>query len=169
VRSQLKGVVNEVPTHGDADAVGIFFLRPMVNDNTSIRNCLIFEDVLNFIVRKEKDGVSGFCGTRFPLGEAVELLAHCWHPEVFEIGVVLEFPILCGSTMFGDEMDNSEADFFDVECGNILRGYLYVVTTVLIHQDGIYGFEFPNRFLEISCSCRDLTSLFKTLFSLLLN
>jgi hypothetical protein len=55
------------------------------------------------------------------------------------------------------------------ECDNILCGYPYVVTTVLSHQDGIYGFKFPNRFLEISCSCRDLTSLFKTLFTLLLN
>jgi hypothetical protein len=54
-------------------------------------------------------------------------------------------------------------------CDNILRGYLYVVTTVLSHQDGIYGFKFPNRFSEISCSCRDLTSLFKALSSLLLN
>jgi hypothetical protein len=57
----------------------------------------------------------------------------------------------------------------DAQCDNILHGYLYVVTTVLSHQDRIYGFKFPNRFLEISCSCRDLTSLFKTLFSLLLN
>ncbi len=44
------------------------------------------------------------------------------------------------------------------ECDNILHGYLYVVTTVLSHQDEIYGFKFPNRFLEVSCSCRDLTS-----------
>jgi hypothetical protein len=55
------------------------------------------------------------------------------------------------------------------ECDNILHGYLYVVTTVWSHQDGIYGFKFPNRFLEISCLCRDLTSLFKALFSLILN
>jgi hypothetical protein len=55
------------------------------------------------------------------------------------------------------------------ECDNILRGYIFVVTTVLSHQDEIYGLKFPNRFLEISCSCRELTSLFKTLFTLLLN
>jgi hypothetical protein len=55
------------------------------------------------------------------------------------------------------------------ECDNTLHGYLFVVTTVLSHQDGIHGFKFPNRFSEISCSCRDLTSLFTTLFSLLLN
>jgi hypothetical protein len=41
------------------------------------------------------------------------------------------------------------------ECDNILRGYLCVVTTVFSQQDGIYGFKFLKRFLEISC--RDLT------------
>jgi len=72
------------------------------------------------------------------------------------------------------------------ECDNILSGYLCAVTTVLSHQDGIYGFKFPKRFFEISSqeislfsqlfkflkrfleiSCRDLTLL--TLFSLYLN
>ncbi len=117
MRDQLKGVVNEVPTHDDAEAFGIFLLRPMVNDNTSIYNCLVFGDVAYFIVRKEKDGVSGFCDARFPWGEVVELLAHCWHPEVFEVKVVLEFPILCDG-LFGDGIDNSEADFFDVDNGS---------------------------------------------------
>jgi hypothetical protein len=36
------------------------------------------------------------------------------------------------------------------ECYNILSGYLSVVTTVFSQQDGIYGFKFPNKFLEIS-------------------
>ncbi len=89
----------------------------MVDDNMSIRSCLVFEDVAYFIMRKEKDGVSGFCDARFPLGKAVELLAHCWHPEVFEVGVVLEFTILCNG-LFGDGMDNSEADFFNVDDGS---------------------------------------------------
>ena len=40
-------------------------------------------------------------------------------------------------------------------CDNILSGYLSVVTTVFSQQDGIYGFKFPKRFLEISS--RDLT------------
>jgi hypothetical protein len=65
----------------------------MVNDNTSICNCSVFGDVAYFIMRKEKDGVSGFCDARFPLGEAVELLAHHWHPEIFEFRVDLEYPI----------------------------------------------------------------------------
>jgi hypothetical protein len=51
------------------------------------------------------------------------------------------------------------------ECDNILSGYLCAVTTVFSQQDGIYGFKFPKRFLEISS--RDLT-LFSTLFSILI-
>ncbi len=89
----------------------------MINDDTSIRNCSVFGDVLYFTVRKENDGVSGFCDARFPLGKVVELLAHCWHPLVFDVGVVLEFPILCDG-LFGDGMDNSEADFFNVDDGS---------------------------------------------------
>ncbi len=49
----------------------------MVDDNMSIRNCLVFGDVAYFIMRKEKHGVSDFCDARFPLGKAVELLAQC--------------------------------------------------------------------------------------------
>ena len=47
-------------------------------------------------------------------------------------------------------------------CDNILSGYLCAVTTVFSQQDGIYGFKFPERFLEISFR-------YLTLFSLLLN
>ena len=47
------------------------------------------------------------------------------------------------------------------ECENILHGYLYVFDLAFSHQDGIYGFKFPKRFLEISS--RDLT-----LFSILI-
>jgi hypothetical protein len=43
--------------------------------------------------------------------------------------------------------------------------YLCAVTTVFSQQDGIYGFKFPKRFLEISS--RDLT-LFSTLLSILI-
>ncbi len=89
----------------------------MVDDDTSIRDCLVFGDVAYFIVRKEKDCVSGLCDGRFPLGKAVELLAHCWHPEVIEGVVELKFPILCDG-LFGDRMDDSKADLFDVDDGS---------------------------------------------------
>ena len=48
------------------------------------------------------------------------------------------------------------------ECDNILSGYLCAVTTVFSQQDGIYGFKFPKRFLEISSQ---EISLFSQLFS----
>jgi hypothetical protein len=35
-------------------------------------------------------------------------------------------------------------------CDNILSGYLCAVATVFSQQDGIYGFKFLKRFLEIS-------------------
>ena len=47
-------------------------------------------------------------------------------------------------------------------CDNILSGYLCAVTTVFSQQDGIYGFKFPKRFLEISSQ---EISLFSQLFS----
>ncbi len=89
----------------------------MIDGDTSICNCLVFGDVAYFIMRKEKDGVSGFCDARFYLGEAVKLLAYHWHPEVFEVWAVLEFPILFDG-LFGDRMDDSEADFFNVDDGS---------------------------------------------------
>jgi hypothetical protein len=51
------------------------------------------------------------------------------------------------------------------ECGNILSGYLCTVNTVFSQQDGIYGFIFPKRFLEISC--RDL-ALFHSFVNLII-
>jgi hypothetical protein len=42
------------------------------------------------------------------------------------------------------------------ECENILHGYLYVFDLAFVILKGMYGFKFPNRFLEISS--RDLTS-----------
>jgi len=44
------------------------------------------------------------------------------------------------------------------ECDNILHGYRCVFDLAFSHLDGIYGFKFPSRFLEISCG--DLTSFF---------
>ncbi len=42
------------------------------------------------------------------------------------------------------------------ECENIFCGYLNDGDLVFVILKGIYGFQFPKRFLEISC--RDLTS-----------
>jgi hypothetical protein len=47
------------------------------------------------------------------------------------------------------------------ECENIHSWISLSGDSAFIHQNGIHGFKFPKRFLEISC--RDLT-LFKTFF-----
>ena len=42
-------------------------------------------------MREKKDGVNAFCNTCFALRKPPEFLAQHWNPEVFEIGVVLQF------------------------------------------------------------------------------
>ncbi len=96
--------------------VGIFLLWPMVDDDTGICEGPVLRDLANVIVREEKDGVSGLCDAGLPLGKTVEFLAHCWYPEVFQVGVVLEFPVLCNG-LFGDGMDNAETAVFNFNMG----------------------------------------------------
>ncbi len=47
--------------------------------------------------------------------------------------------------------------FWSSFCDNIRNGYLYGGDLLFVILKGIYGFEFPKRFLEISS--RDLTLL----------
>jgi hypothetical protein len=70
-------------------------------------------------------------------------------------------------SVFWNALQNATQLFFDRipqitkycimrECENILRGYLHDGDLVFVILKGIYGFKFPQRFLEISS--RDLTS-----------
>jgi hypothetical protein len=61
--------------------------------------------VLGFIVGEEKDGVSGLCYTRFALCQAMDLLAHCWHPEVFQVWVIHQHAVVC-DCVFGHRVHN---------------------------------------------------------------
>ncbi len=88
----------------------------MVDDNTGICDGPVLRDLANVIMREEKDGVSGLCDAGLPLGEAVEFLAHCWYPEVFQVGVLLEFPVLCNG-LFGDGMDDAKTAVFNFNTG----------------------------------------------------
>ena len=82
---------------------------------------------------------------------------------------------LFGDSYHGDVLQHAKQIFSRIpqmtkycvmrECENILHGYLYLFDLAFSHQDGIYGFKFPHRFLEISS--RDLT-LFSTLLSILI-
>ncbi len=61
----------------------------IVNYNSSIRYRSVVGDMSNFIVREKEDGVGSFGDTRFALGEAMDFLAKCWYPEIFEVGIML--------------------------------------------------------------------------------
>jgi hypothetical protein len=45
--------------------------------------------MLNLIEGEEEDGVGSFGDTQFALGKAMEFLAHCRYPEIFEGGIML--------------------------------------------------------------------------------
>ena len=47
------------------------------------------------------------------MGEAMEFFAHGRDPQVFEGGIVLEFPILCDG-LFRDGMDNTKTVVFNI-------------------------------------------------------
>ncbi len=63
----------------------------------------------------EEENCVGSCGDScFALGEMMEFLAHCWHPEVLEVWIMLQFFILCDG-LLGNRTDYSETMFFDVD------------------------------------------------------
>jgi hypothetical protein len=80
------------------------------------------------------------------------------------------FSSLAGlNSVFGNTLQNATQLFFDRipqmtkycimrECENILHGFLYVFDLAFVILKGIWGFKFPERFLEISS--RGLTSSF---------
>jgi hypothetical protein len=43
----------------------------------------------SFIVREEKDVVGSFGDIRFALGKAMDFLAKCRYPKIFEVGIML--------------------------------------------------------------------------------
>jgi hypothetical protein len=110
---EFKWINDKVATDGDTDAVGILFLGTMINDSMSIHYHSVGWDTANVFMGEEENGV-GSCGDfRFALGEMMWLLAHCRHPEVLEVWIMLQFFILCDG-LLGNRMDYSETMFFDV-------------------------------------------------------
>jgi hypothetical protein len=91
---ELKGVVDQVSSHCNTNTVGVLLLGTMVDDDPCIRDCSIRGDVSDFRVGEKKDGVSGLCYTRFALCQAMDLLAHCWHPEVFQVWVIHQLALV---------------------------------------------------------------------------
>ena len=90
-RCELERVVDEVAADRDSYPVRIYLLGPMVDDDSCICYSAICWYQSDCVVREKKDGVRSCCKTRLALYKPMEFLAHCWNPEVFEIGVVLQF------------------------------------------------------------------------------
>ncbi len=85
--------------------------------------------------------------------------AHLFVRESLLCDVLLHIGRL--NSLFGNALQNATQIFFDRipqitkycimrECENILRGYLYDGDLVVVILKGIYGFKFPQMFLEIS-------------------
>jgi hypothetical protein len=69
--------------------VRVLLLWAMVDYNSSIHYHSVAGDMLKFIVEEEVDGDGSFDDTRFALGKAMDFLAICQYPEIFEVGIML--------------------------------------------------------------------------------
>jgi hypothetical protein len=86
---EFKRVVDKVTSNSDADMVRVLLLWAIVNYNLSIRYRSVAGDMSNFIVGEEEDGVGSVGDTWFALCEAIDFLAKCRYPEIFEVGIML--------------------------------------------------------------------------------
>ncbi len=86
---EFKRVVDKVTSNSDADTVRVFLLWAMVDYNSSIPYLSVAGDMSNFIVGEEEDGVGSFGDTQFALGKAMDFLAKCRYPEIFEGEIML--------------------------------------------------------------------------------
>ncbi len=86
---EFERVVDKVTSNSDADTIRVLLVWVMVNYNFSICNHSVVGDLSNFIVGEEEDGVGSFGDTRFTLGKAIDFLAKCRYPEIFEVGIML--------------------------------------------------------------------------------
>jgi hypothetical protein len=86
---EFERVVDKVTSNSDADWIRVLLLWAMVNYNSSIHYHSVVEDMSYFIVGEEEDGFGSFGDTRFALGMAIDFLAKCRYPEIFEVRIML--------------------------------------------------------------------------------
>ncbi len=113
---EFKRIIDQVTTNSDANAVRVFFLWTMIDDNLTIRDCPVGRDVANFFGGKEEDCVGPISDAWFAPCQSMYLFAHCRYPEMFEVGSMLQFLVLCYG-LLGDGMDNAAAVLLDVNDG----------------------------------------------------
>ncbi len=90
-RGEFKRIIGQVTANSDANAGRVFFLFlwTMINDNLTIRDCPVGRDVPNLFGRKEEDCVVPIGDAWFAVCQLMYLFAHCWDPEMLEVGIML--------------------------------------------------------------------------------
>ncbi len=110
---EFKRIIDQITANSDANAVRVFFLWTMINDNLTIRDCPVGRDVRNLFWGKEEDCVGPIGDAWFVLCQSMYLFAHCRYPEILEVRIMLQFLELCYG-LLGDGMDNAAAVLLDV-------------------------------------------------------
>ncbi len=86
----------------------------MVDDNSCIRDSLIFWDGPDFSVDEIEYCVGANSDTFFSLGKVMQFLRHSRNPQVFQSWVLHELCVL-GDCFFCDQMDNTIVNLFNVD------------------------------------------------------
>ncbi len=73
-------MIDQVTANSDANAVRVFFLWTMIDDNSTIRDCMVGRDVLNLFGGKEEDCVGPIVDAWFALRQLMYLFARCRYP-----------------------------------------------------------------------------------------
>jgi hypothetical protein len=86
----FKRIIDEVTANSDANAVRVFFLWTMIDDNSTICDCPVGRDVPNLFGGKEEDCVGPIDDAWFALCQLMYLFAHCRYPEMLEVRIMLQ-------------------------------------------------------------------------------
>jgi hypothetical protein len=100
----------------DANVVRVFLLWTMIDDNLTICDCPVGRDVPKLFGGKEEDCVGPLGDALFALCQSMYLFAHCRYPEMLEVGILLQFLVLCYG-LLGDGMDNAAAVLLNIDDG----------------------------------------------------
>jgi hypothetical protein len=92
---EFERIIDQDIANSDANAVRVFFPWTMIDDNSTIRDCPARRDRPNLFGGKEEDCVGHIGDAWFALCKLMYLFAHCQYPEMFEVGIMLQFHVLC--------------------------------------------------------------------------
>jgi hypothetical protein len=88
----------------------------MIDDNSTICDCLVGRDVPNLFGRKEEDCDGSISDAWFVLCQSMYLFAQYRYSEMLEVRIMLKKIVLCYG-LLGDGMDNAAAVLLNVNDG----------------------------------------------------